>query len=92
MTTSAFRLTQHCRLPSERAKLGVATGRGDNTAEGFQGDKNLDSDSDDEEVAVTCFRGLRVDNEFDSSSDDDDEDERLVAADDEIHESSTTAE
>lgn len=86
MTISAFRLTQHCRLPSEHAKLGVTAGRGvDNTAEG------VDSDSDDEEVAVTCFRGLRVGDEFDSS-DDDDNDESSVAADDENCESFTTTE
>lgn len=88
MTISAFRLAKLYRVPSEHAKLGVATGRGVSTAEGSQGDKNFDSDSEDEEVAVTCFRGLRVGNEFDSS-DDDDEDGGSVAADDELHESTT---
>ena len=88
MTISAFRLTSLCRLPSEHAKLGVAAGRGVNSAQESEKNKNLDSESDDEEVAVTCFRRLRVDNEFDSS-DDEDEDAGSVAADEEMHESKT---
>jgi hypothetical protein len=83
MTRSAFRLAQLNRLPSEHAKLGVAAGRGATTVGRLKEDTNVDSDSEDEEVAVTCFRGLRVAGEFDGS---DDDDESLNATDDELDE------
>ncbi|GAX19966.1 hypothetical protein FisN_1Lh560 [Fistulifera solaris] len=83
MTRSAFRLAQFNRLPSEHAKLGVAARREVITVERLKKDANIDSDSEDEEVAVSCFRGLREKDEFDSS---DDDDESSNATDDELDE------
>lgn len=73
MTISAFRKASLCLPPSDQTKLIVASGHGFSTAEESQKDKNEDSDSEDEEVMLTCSRGLRADYEFDSSSDDEEE-------------------